>query len=145
MNKFRFVLLMMVSLWLCGCQRNEKHVVEAQKDFIITNEEGNKTSNIVDTGKSADEAFEMLPIVFEGNPSLESVKKLLSAVMDKYHLEVNYENINRCASAVLSLREASAVGVTEMDLLKHMYQQGDDRLSFPNQAGVSATILEAYK
>ena len=120
MNKFRFVLLMMVSLWLCGCQRNEQNVVEAQQDLIITNEEGNKTSDIVDTGKSADEAFEMLPIVFEGNPSLESVKKLLSAVMDKYHLEINYENINRCGSAVLGLRQASAVGVTEMDLLKHM-------------------------
>lgn len=145
MNKFRLVLMMMVSLWLCGCQRNQNNASEAQQDLISTNDEPDQTSDIVDTGKSADEAFEMLPVVFEGNPSLESVKKLLSAAMDKYHLEVNYENINRCGSAVLSLREASAVGVTEMELLKHMYQQGDESLSFPNHAGVSATILEAYK
>lgn len=144
MNKFRFIFLMITTLWLCGCSRNEKHVGDAQQDLTVGIDEENKASG-VDTGKSADEAFAMLPVVFEGNPSLESVKKLLSAVMDKYHLEVNYENINRCGSAVLSLREASAVGVTEMELLKHMYQEGDDRLSFPDQAGVSATILEAYK
>jgi len=141
MNKFRFFLVMIISLWFFGCKPNEKHVGDAQQDLTVAIDEENKTSGIVDTGKSADEAFEMLPIVSEGNPSLESVKKLLSDVMDKYHLEVNYENINRCGSAVLSLREASAVGVTEMELLKHMYQEGDDRLSFPEQAGVSATIL----
>jgi len=145
MSKFRLVLLMMVSLWLCGCQRNQNNAIEAQQDLISTNDEADQTFDLVDTGRSADEAFEMLPVVFEGNPSLESVKKLLSGVMDKYHLEVSYENINRCGSAVLSLREASAMGVTEMEVLKHMYQEGDESLSFPNQAGVSATILEAYR
>jgi hypothetical protein len=145
MNRFLLALLMIVSFSVCSCQRNEDSKIGVQEDVILANGEAANSSNIFATGKSANEAFEMLQVVFKGNPRIEFVERLLSAVMEKYHLEINYENINRCGSAVLSLREASAVGVTEMEILKHMYQQGDKNQSFPNQAGVSAAILEVYK
>jgi len=102
-------------------------------------------SPIVNTGKSSDEAYNMLHVVFEGEPDINVIKKLMKAVLDKYGLEENYEILNRTGSALLTLRQSSAVGVTEMEILKHMYQLGDAKKTFPNQAAISATILEQYK
>jgi len=99
-------------------------------------------SAIVNTGKSADEAYEMLHVVFEGNPDKEALKRSMSAVMAKYGIDENYENLNRCGSALLSMSKSSAIGVTEMQILKHMYQQGDAAQSFPNQVAISAVLLE---
>jgi len=99
-------------------------------------------SAIVNTGKSADEAYEMLHVVFEGNPEKVALKRLMSAVMAKYDIVENYENLNRCGSALLSMKKSSAIGVTEMQILKHMYQYGDATQSFPNQAAISAVLLE---
>jgi homoaconitase/3-isopropylmalate dehydratase large subunit len=99
-------------------------------------------SGIVNTGKSADEAYDMLHVVFEGNPEKEVIRKLMSAVMAKYNIEENYENLNRCGSALLGLKQSSAIAITEMQILKHMYQHGDSGYNFPTQAAISAVFLE---
>ncbi|WGQ09108.1 hypothetical protein QG516_21590 [Pedobacter gandavensis] len=104
--------------------------------------ETNKTSSIVNSGKSTEEGYEMLHVVFAGKPEIESIKRLLKVVMEKYGLEENFENINRTGSALLALREDSAIGVTEMEILKHMYQHGDPTVKFPTQAGISSLYLE---
>lgn len=98
-------------------------------------------SSIVNTGKSSAEAYDMLHVVFEGKPEPEAIKKLMSAVMAKYNIEENYENLNRCGSALLSMKNSSAISITEMEILKDMYQNGDASQSFPSQAAISATIL----
>jgi hypothetical protein len=98
--------------------------------------------DIVNSSKSADEAYDMLHVVFAGEPEKESIQKLMSPVMKSYGLEENYENLNRCGSALLSMRKSSAIGITEMEILKHMYQHGSTSNPFPTQAAISALYLE---
>lgn len=90
-------------------------------------------------------AYEMMEVVFIGKPKKATIQPLLEAVMKKYSLPVTEENLLRTSSALVSLRKSSAVGVTEMEILKHMYQQGPRGDSFANQAGMSSALLELTK
>jgi len=58
--------------------------------------------------------------VFKGKPERAATKKLMTAVMTRYNIEENHENLDRCGSALLSMKKSSAIGVTEMQILKHM-------------------------
>ncbi len=40
------------------------------------------------------------------------------------------------------LRKSSAIGVTEMDILKHMYQNKIPGTTIDKQAGLSSALLE---
>lgn len=46
---------------------------------------------------------------------------------------------------LVALRKESAVGVTEMEILKHMYQNGDASKDIKMQAAESMLILEQTK
>ncbi|MBB5645071.1 hypothetical protein [Pedobacter cryoconitis] len=128
---------------LYSCENNGANENSSQNNNEPLNESSSGTSTIGNTGKSSAEGYEMLHVVFDGKPQAEAIKKLMSAVMAKYNIEENYENLNRCGSALLSMRNSSAVGVTE--ILKHMYQYGDAGQAFPAQVAISATILEQTK
>jgi uncharacterized protein YpuA (DUF1002 family) len=90
-------------------------------------------------------AYEMMEVAFENYPSKNDIQPMMESVMTRYELEINENNLQKVASMLVSLRKASKVGVTEMELLKHMYQNGSDKISLPDQAGLSATILETTK
>jgi len=139
--KVKMLMLLYASvLVFMSCGDDEGRM--RSKDTHIVEESTTNQSSVVNTGKSADEAYEMLHVVFEGRPEKETVQRLMSAVMAKYGIEENYENLNRCGSALLSMKQSSAIGITEMQILKHMYQHGDAGQSFPNQAAISAVLLE---
>lgn len=84
-------------------------------------------------------------VVFVGQPKKQDVKSLLEAVMKKQNLIVTDENIIKAASCVLSLRKTSKIGLSEMQILKHMYRNSTSQLNFANQAAISFTLLETKK
>lgn len=80
--------------------------------------------------------------VFQGEPDTESISKLMNAVLDQYKMEQSEENEEKFGSALLSMRQRSAVGVNEMQILKYMYQHPNTAVTLPTQIGTVATILE---
>jgi len=78
----------------------------------------------------------MMEVAFEGYPSTNDIKPMMESIMKKYDLEITEENLQKVASMLVSLRKASKVGVTEIELLKHIYQKGSDKISLPDQAGI---------
>jgi hypothetical protein len=94
---------------------------------------------------NADEAFEKIHIAFGGMPDIEKVKPLLEAVMNRYKIVINNDNVLKVANVLVALKNESKVGVTEMEILKHIYQNGLTGVDYPTQAGLSAGLLEQYK
>ena len=89
--------------------------------------------------------YEMMQVAFEGSPEISKIKPMLEAVLEKYDLPKTDEYRLKVGSMLVSLRKASAVGVTEMEILKHIYQNGSNKISLPDQAGLSATLLKTSK
>lgn len=96
-------------------------------------------------GQNRTTAYEMMTAVFIGHPSISKIKPLMEGVMEKYKLPNTEENRKKVSSMLVALRERSAVGVTEMEILKHMYQKGNPNIKITEQAGISFTILEHTK
>lgn len=65
--------------------------------------------------------------------------------MQKHKMPVNSENILKAGNALVILHEKSAIGVTEMEILKHAYQNSIKGASMAEQLGFSATILDETK
>lgn len=145
MKKLLLLLLVTYVSTLCSCESSEPKERPSQIISHVPKKISSSTSPIVNTGKSSEEAYEMLHVVFKGQPELASIRKLMHPVMTMYNMEENYENLNRCGSALLAMRKSSAVGVTEMEILKHMYQYGSNHLTFAEQVALSATILEGTR
>lgn len=93
----------------------------------------------------ADDAYQKIHIAFEGMPEIEKVKPLLDAVMERYNIVINNDNVLKCANVLVVMKNNSKVGVTEMDILKHMYQTGNSSVDYATQAAISATYLEQTK
>lgn len=87
----------------------------------------------------------MMEVAFEGYPDREEIKPMLEEVMKRYGLDITEDNLSRAGSVLVTLRKESKVGVTELEILKHMYQRGAVNSTFPNQAAVSSLILERTK
>ncbi|MBE9597993.1 hypothetical protein [Pedobacter sp. MC2016-24] len=132
---------MCTSVLLSASRSNDIRSAESSDTDLVSSETVDQSA-IINTGNSTDEAYEMLHVVFEGNPDKKVLKKLISVMMAKQNIEENYENLNRCGSVFLSMKNSSAIGVTEMQILKHMYQVGDATQTFPNQAAISAVLVE---
>lgn len=94
---------------------------------------------------NTDDAYEKIHLAFEGMPEVERVKPLLDAVMKRYNITINNSNVLKCANVLMVMKKASKVGVTEMEVLKHIYQKGTSTIDYPTQAAMSATYLEQSK
>jgi hypothetical protein len=81
--------------------------------------------------------------VFSGNYSEQQIKKSLDVAMRMYGLEINENNYLKCSSALVSLRESGKY--SEMEILSHMIKSntGKNGITFPTQAALSSTFLEA--
>jgi hypothetical protein len=86
-----------------------------------------------------------MQVAFKGSPEISKIKPMLEAVIENYDLPKTDEYRLKVGSMLVALRKASAVGVTEMEILKHIYQNGSNKISLPDQAGISATLLETSK
>ena len=95
--------------------------------------------------KETKSVYEKTQTAFENSPRKSEVKPIMEDVMETYNLEITDENIEKTASMLITLRKDSKVGVTEMDILKHMYQNGSKNNSLTDQAAISFTYLESTK
>lgn len=107
-----------------------------RKDF--TKERENSPGN-------TDDAYEKLHIAFEGMPEVEKIKPLLDAVMTRYNVVINNENVLKTANVLVVFKSESKVGATEMDMLKHIYQKGSLGGDYVTQAAISSLYLEGTK
>lgn len=104
-------------------------------------------SSVSSNGSSISEKdpYEVMHVAFEDSPEIDKIKPLLEAVMATYGFDKTDDNRLRVANMLVTLRKKSAAGVTEMELLKHIYQHGSNRLSLPEQAALSSISLEQSK
>lgn len=104
-----------------------------------------RSSSNSSSNPSEKDPYEIMHIAFEGSPEIDEIKSLLEVVMDNFSFPKTDENRLKLANGLVVLRKASTVGVTEMDILKHIYQHGTNKISLAEQLGLSATILETSK
>lgn len=118
-----------------------------QGKTLISSRLGLVNEPIVGGSLSTDENSSVykMHVVFKGEPDEESIKKLIEAVMIKYHMPINEDNALHVGNMLMTLSNESAVGVTEMDILKDMYQNGSSAVSLSAQGGLSAGLLELRK
>lgn len=105
----------------------------------------NPTNNTSQRSSATASAYEIMEVVFEGVNDREEIKPLLEKVMSYHDMDISEENLMKCADILVALRKSSVVGVTEMDVLKNMYQHGTKGLDFGSQAAVSFSVLEMNK
>lgn len=117
--KLSFVLATTISIASCSC--------EHKKEPIPKN------------------PYEIMAVAFEGFPEKNSISAMMEPVMDRHKIEKTDKNRTDFADMLLRLRKGSALGVTEMDILKHMYQKGSGSNTLVQQAALSATYLEETK
>lgn len=96
------------------------------------------------TTESAD-AYTMMETAFEGYPRKSEIQPIMQKVMQMYGYPETEENLQKFGSVLISLRKNSVLGITEMDILKHVYQFGSTDITFDQQAAISSVYLEKYK
>lgn len=89
--------------------------------------------------------YEKIHIAFEGMPEISELKPMLEDVMKRSNMEINNDNILKCANVLVVLRQNSKIGITEMQILKHMYQNGSSNMDYATQSAMSSLILEKTK
>ena len=89
--------------------------------------------------------YEQFQTVFKGNPRAEEIQKLMDAIIEQYGMENTDKLKNQIASALLGMSNDSAVGVTEMDIMKYMYQNPQLAKPLPTAIAEAAFILEKIK
>lgn len=89
--------------------------------------------------------YQVIETTFDGNPEKEKVQPMLEAVMERYKMSVTNDNILRVSNMLFVLKKESKVGVTEMEILKHIYQKGSSAIDLPTQAALSSSYLEQTK
>lgn len=134
MKTFLFKLILIFTLELCviGNLVATSRFHSKLKDF---------PSNLSSNDLIGADPYEMMHSVFIGNPEISEIKPLVEGVLKKYTLPATDEYRLKVGSMLVSLRKYNEGKITEMELLKHIYQYGSNRISFPDQAGLSATIL----
>jgi len=89
--------------------------------------------------------YEVMHVAFEGSPSISKIKPMIEAIMERYNMPKTNDNILKVGNMLVSMRQSSTVGLTEMELLKHIYVHGSDQVTLAQQAGISATLIETSK
>lgn len=94
---------------------------------------------------SKEDPYQILHISFKGMPEKEAIQPILEAVLIRYRMPVSNDNILKTGNMLIVLSKESKVGVTEMELLKHIYQHGSGNITLGEQGGLSSVILEQMK
>src|SRR3982751_3785207 len=68
--------------------------------------------------------YDTIAAGFKGNPDAKNVKQLMDTVLRQCNMEVSHANVMRFANDLEVRRKKSKAGVTEIDILKEMYQHG---------------------
>lgn len=87
-------------------------------------------------------AYEQFHDVFRGSPEVQDIQNLMDAILDQYQMEKNELNKQKFGSALLKMQQISPTGITEMEIMKYMYQHPDTSLSLPTAIATATAILE---
>lgn len=122
-----------------GCNSNDDSI----KNYL---KENNYTpSPAVQTPIIEKDAYELMEVAFEGYPSKSDVQPMLEDVMKRYDMEVNNENLTKAANVLVTMKNDSKVGVTEMEILKRVYQKGNNYEDYVTNVARAAVFLEITK
>lgn len=99
-----------------------------------------RTKLIESTPGNTDDAYGKISVVF--GVDVDKVKPMLDELMTIHHIVLTNEHVLQCGNVLVAMKNDSKIGVTEMNILKHMYQNGSADVNFVTQAAISATILE---
>lgn len=133
-TKLFIILLFSISVFFLlttfpSCQSNSSEG-KTSPSIIAANNSSNNT-----------DPYDMMHEVFIGNPETEELKPLLEEVLRKYDLAQTDEQRLKVGSMLVSLRKHNEGKVTEMEILNHIFINGSDQISLPDQAALSTTIL----
>lgn len=152
MNRGYIISLTAIGAILFSCKPSDKE----QFEQMVQRAEELRDSAIArgDTGKVIVSApnpieyldpYEVIETAFEGRPEKSKVQPMLERVMLDHDFPVTNSNILKAANALVELRKASLVGVTEMEILRASYQFGTKGISLGEQLGAAAAALEMSK
>ncbi len=118
-----------------------------QKEIVYDSPEAidTRTKSFQPAKSAFQDPYDVIEGAFENSPKKSKVQPMLEEIMRVHGVEVTDRNINKVASALVAMRMASLVGVTEMDILKHVYQKGSPDQSIQVDIANSATLLEKTK
>lgn len=145
MKKF-IIYITILAFVSCGGSNNSNKPTETTVDnsverSISTSQEPNSSTS----SPSDKDAYEVIEGVFEGSPSKSQVQPMIEAVMNRYGMTITNEHTMNVANMLFVLKKESKVGVTEMEILKHIYQHGSSSVTLPEQAAISSVYLEQNK
>jgi len=152
--KSRLITAIILLSLLASCFNNSStDNSSSETDYIKSNTEKSSYDSTASIYKIPErtsiveekDPYEIMEVAFEGYPEISKIKPMLEAVLEKYDLPKTDEYRLKVGSMLVSLRKESVLGVTEMEILKHIYQHGSNKISLPFQAAISATLLESRK
>jgi len=85
-----------------------------------------KTTNVYQKS-----AYKKMEIAFIGNPKESEIRPILDEVILHHGADLTERNREKSASVLVELRKSSKVGITEMDILKHMHNGGSEMIIVP--------------
>lgn len=137
--KFNSIAILVLLAFLNSCSSNSS----SNSSTIGSSSYSSSTSSSSISAEK--DPYEIMNVAFVGNPKISEIKPLMESVMDNYNLPQTNENKLKVGSMLVALRKSNTVGVTEMDILKHIYLYGSNKLTLPEQAGISSTLLITSK
>lgn len=138
-----------VTNMICNAYKKESDKERCYAELSSNKSEkqrSNKTKRKVQTSNAiTDEqiayVFDIMQKAFIGKHSVSSIKSRLDTAMKLYNTPITYENYNRCASALVTMRKHS--GHSEMDILQYMikmYSQNSN-FDFPTGTAYASTLM----
>jgi len=118
--------------------------------FGVTKMCSNNDNNYYNTNKVSNEeikpnSYQIISTVFIGNPTQSEIQPMLETILRNYNKPINDDEIMKFANGLLVMRKDSKIGITEMQILKHMYQHFDSKIDMAGQLALSSSLLEMYK
>lgn len=138
--------ILLFVLVLVACKESKKPKIVVSDAYIDSIVKAKQAVALQDFQSSySTEIYDTLHLAFEGYPDEKKMKGLFEAILTSYRMPVTTANVKGLATLLLALRKRSVMGVTEMDILTHIYQSKNSRLDLPTQAEMSFNIIEKTK
>lgn len=138
---FVFVVILAFCVYFIDTCQSKKR----EPEMASSSTTSSATSNYSNDSSIPDDPYQVMHIAFEGMPEKEDIQPMMEDVMRQYGMPINNENLLKVANMLLVLRKQSKLGVTEMEILKHIYQHGDISMALSDQAAISYLYLEKTK
>jgi len=86
-------------------------------------------------------AYVKMATVFIGSPSQSRIKSVLEPVMESHNMDVDEDNLLKCANVLVALRKSSEGKVTEMEILDYMRRSKINQVTFAEHAALAFSAI----